>query len=162
MPSELLHRRRYGEDIIIGVIDTGTRSLYFLRNWTKWFGSEPCLRAPLLDCASNGTVFWLQVSGRSRGAPATKGTVWCRHGGKACAKSERAGAATTAAASKIIGARFYSAGVDEEDLKMDFLTPRDKDGHGTHTASTASGSVVEAASFHGLAAGAAPRARIAV
>ena len=56
---------------------------------------------------------------------------------------------------KIIGARFYSAGQDEENLKMDFLSPRDKDGHGTHTASTAAGSVVEGASFHGLAAGVA-------
>ena len=67
---------------------------------------------------------------------------------------------------KIIGARFYSAGVAEEELKIDYLSPRDANGHGTHTASTAAGSVVEAASFHGLGAGAArggaPRARIAV
>lgn len=67
---------------------------------------------------------------------------------------------------KIIGARFYDAGVDEETLKTDYLSPRDKNGHGTHTASTAAGSVVEAASFHGLAAGTArggaSRARIAV
>jgi len=56
---------------------------------------------------------------------------------------------------KIIGARFYSAGVAEEELKIDYLSPRDANGHGTHTASTAAGSVVEAASFHGLGAGAA-------
>ena len=67
---------------------------------------------------------------------------------------------------KIIGARFYSAGQNEENLKRDFLSPRDKGGHGTHTASTAAGSVVDGVSFHGLGAGAArggaPRARIAV
>jgi len=67
---------------------------------------------------------------------------------------------------KIIGARFYSAGVPEEILKTDYLSPRGIDTHGTHTASTAAGTVVEAASFHGLAAGAArggaPRARIAM
>ncbi|KAF8766079.1 hypothetical protein HU200_007570 [Digitaria exilis] len=67
---------------------------------------------------------------------------------------------------KIIGARFYSAGIDEAILKDEYLSARDFDGHGTHTASTTAGSVVEAASFHGLAAGAArggaPRARIAV
>jgi len=67
---------------------------------------------------------------------------------------------------KIIGARFYSAGLPEEILNTDYLSPRDVNGHGTHTASTSAGSVVEAASFHGLAAGAArggaPRARIAV
>jgi len=67
---------------------------------------------------------------------------------------------------KIIGARFYSAGVPEEILKTDYLSPRGNGTHGTHTASTAAGSVVEATSFHGLAAGAArggaPRARIAM
>ena len=67
---------------------------------------------------------------------------------------------------KIIGARFYSAGIDEGTLKAEYLSARDADGHGTHTASTAAGSVVEGASFHGLAAGAArggaPRARVAV
>jgi len=67
---------------------------------------------------------------------------------------------------KIIGARFYHAGVAEEELKNEYLSARDANGHGTHTASTAAGSIVEAASFHGLAAGTArggaPRARIAV
>jgi len=67
---------------------------------------------------------------------------------------------------KIIGAQFYSAGIDEGTLKAEYLSARDADGHGTHTASTAAGSVVEGASFHGLAAGAArggaPRARVAV
>jgi subtilisin family serine protease len=67
---------------------------------------------------------------------------------------------------KIIGAKFYSKGANKEHLKVDYLSARDYGGHGTHTASTAAGSVVEAASFHGLAAGTArggaPRARIAV
>jgi subtilisin family serine protease len=67
---------------------------------------------------------------------------------------------------KIIGARFYSAGVPDEILKLDSLSPRDHNGHGTHCASTAAGSAVEAASFHGLAEGVArggaSRARIAV
>jgi len=67
---------------------------------------------------------------------------------------------------KIIGARFYSAGIDEGTLKAEYLSARDANGHGTHTASTAAGSVVEGACFHGLAAGSArggaPRARLAV
>ncbi|KAM0849545.1 hypothetical protein ACQ4PT_053663 [Festuca glaucescens] len=67
---------------------------------------------------------------------------------------------------KIIGARFYTAGIPDDFLKTDTLSPRDTNGHGTHCASTAAGSVVEAASFNGLAEGVArggaPRARIAV
>ena len=67
---------------------------------------------------------------------------------------------------KIIGARFYSAGVSDEVLKIDTLSPRDHNGHGTHCASTAAGSMVEGASFNGLAKGVArggaPHARIAV
>ncbi|XP_042435958.1 subtilisin-like protease SBT3.5 [Zingiber officinale] len=67
---------------------------------------------------------------------------------------------------KIIGARYYTAGIDADDVKEDFLSPRDFFGHGTYTASIAVGSVVPGASFHGLATGAArggaPRARLAV
>ncbi|KAG2601309.1 subtilisin-like protease SBT3.5 isoform X2 [Panicum virgatum] len=127
MPSELLHRSRYGEDIIIGVIDTGI--------WpeSRSFSDEG----------------YGPVPSRWKGV-CQVGEGW---GSDNCSR-------------KIVGARFYTAGVDEENLKMDFLSPRDKDGHGTHTASTAAGSPVEAVSFHGLAAGVArggaPRARIAV
>jgi subtilisin family serine protease len=68
---------------------------------------------------------------------------------------------------KIIGARFYDAGIDKETFhRNEYLSARDANGHGTHTASTAAGSAVDAASFRGLAAGVArggaPHARIAV
>ncbi|XP_062207124.1 subtilisin-like protease SBT3.7 isoform X2 [Phragmites australis] len=127
MPSELLHRSNYGEDIIIGVVDTGI--------WpeSRSFSDEG----------------YGPVPSRWRGV-CQVGQAWDRNN---CSR-------------KIIGARFYHAGVAEEELKNDHLSPRDANGHGTHTASTAAGSLVEAASFHGLAAGAArggaPRARIAV
>ncbi|CAL1374615.1 unnamed protein product [Linum trigynum] len=65
---------------------------------------------------------------------------------------------------KIIGARFYHAG---EDFKNgEIPSPRDSEGHGTHTASTAAGNTVTPASLLGLASGTArggvPSARIAV
>ena len=56
---------------------------------------------------------------------------------------------------KIIGARFYSAGLPDEVLKTDSLSPRDYGGHGTHCASTAAGSAGQAARVNGLAKGGA-------
>ncbi|KAB1217804.1 Cucumisin [Morella rubra] len=65
--------------------------------------------------------------------------------------------------SKIIGAQYYRA---EEFISGDIKSPRDSDGHGTHTASTAAGNAVSGASVLGLgfgtARGGVPSARIAV
>ncbi|KAK1321443.1 Subtilisin-like protease [Acorus calamus] len=67
---------------------------------------------------------------------------------------------------KIIGARYYTGGVDAKVLKGEYKSPRDFNGHGTHTASTIAGSLVKNVSFHGLASGVvkggAPRARLAI
>lgn len=73
---------------------------------------------------------------------------------------------------KLIGARYYVKGFEEEygPLKAsnnrEYRSARDFLGHGTHTASTAAGSIAKNASFFGLgqgiARGGAPRARLAV
>ncbi|CAA2986221.1 cucumisin-like [Olea europaea subsp. europaea] len=65
---------------------------------------------------------------------------------------------------KIIGAQYYNS--DGEYIDTDIPSPRDSEGHGTHTSSTAGGSEVSDASYFGLAEGLArggvPSARIAV
>ncbi|KAI3923107.1 hypothetical protein MKX01_014490 [Papaver californicum] len=73
---------------------------------------------------------------------------------------------------KIIGARFYSQGYEakygplESQGLMFFRSPRDSEGHGTHTASTIAGSIVHNVSLFGIASGTArggiPNARLAI
>ncbi|XP_002511772.3 subtilisin-like protease SBT1.1 [Ricinus communis] len=71
---------------------------------------------------------------------------------------------------KIIGAKAFFKGyeslVGRINETVDYRSPRDAQGHGTHTASTAAGNLVDKASFFGLANGSAAgmkyTARIAV
>ncbi|CAK9134483.1 unnamed protein product [Ilex paraguariensis] len=60
---------------------------------------------------------------------------------------------------KLIGARAfykgYEASAGRIDETVDYRSPRDSKGHGTHTASTAAGNLVTGASFQGLAKGSA-------
>lgn len=64
--------------------------------------------------------------------------------------------------SKLIGARYYKS---DGNFSGEVESPRDMNGHGTHTASTIAGNAVDSASLYGLgygtARGGVPSARIA-
>lgn len=72
---------------------------------------------------------------------------------------------------KIIGARYYIKGYEKYygplNRTLDYRSPRDKDGHGTHTSSTVAGQRVPHVSAlggfaYGTASGGAPLARLAI
>ncbi|KAL9665480.1 hypothetical protein QQ045_020900 [Rhodiola kirilowii] len=73
---------------------------------------------------------------------------------------------------KLIGAKYFARGIQAEYGEFntsggeEYMSPRDANGHGTHTSSTATGSFVANVSYKGLARGmlrgGAPRARLAV
>ncbi|KAF2579368.1 hypothetical protein F2Q68_00002971 [Brassica cretica] len=75
----------------------------------------------------------------------------------------------TACNRKLVGARFFCGGYEATNGKLnettEFRSPRDSDGHGTHTASISAGRYVFPASIlgyaRGVASGMAPKARIA-
>jgi hypothetical protein len=69
---------------------------------------------------------------------------------------------------KLIGARYFVAGFGKKNIATDdYLSPRDGNGHGSHTASTAAGNVVDGVTVDGrtiddgTAAGMAPGAKVA-
>ena len=69
---------------------------------------------------------------------------------------------------KLIGARYYVEGFGRRYIALeDYLSPRDGDSHGTHTASTVAGNVVEGVTVDGrliddgTASGMAPGAKVA-
>ncbi|XP_042481592.1 subtilisin-like protease SBT3.18 [Macadamia integrifolia] len=126
----------HGDDVVVGIFDSGI--------WpeSESFKEEPGMR-PIPS-------FW-------RGK---------------CVKGEKF-EPSKACNRKLIGARYYFRGFEHDygplnatGANAEYRSARDILGHGTHTASTAVGSVVKDASFFGLglgkARGGAPRARLAV
>jgi subtilisin family serine protease len=132
-----------GEDVIIGIVDSGVwpeNPAYSDRTGTNGNGT------------SDGKLSYRQIPG------------W--HG--RCVPGEAFAASNCN--QKLIGARYYNegwggnAGIDAT-LPFEFNSPRDHNGHGSHTSSTAGGNANVAtsgpASVFGPITGIAPRARIA-
>ncbi|MED6133539.1 hypothetical protein PIB30_029233 [Stylosanthes scabra] len=130
--QDLLSRAKYGQHIIVGMIDNGV--------WpeSKSFSDEGMGPVPQKwkGICQNGTAF---------------NSSHCNR--------------------KIIGARYYLQGYESQFGPLneveDYKSARDKDGHGTHTASIVAGRAVPSASAiggfaNGTASGGAPMARIAI
>nr|CAE76052.1 B1248C03.11 [Oryza sativa Japonica Group] len=142
-PNSLLAKANYGDDIIIGVIDSDLvsyKNCLFISKLARITPESPSF-------ADDGY-----------GPPPSKWKGICQVGpsfeGKSCNR-------------KLIGARWY---IDDDNLdsmsKNEILSPRDVHGHGMHMASTAGGNIVHNASIFGLATGTvrggAPCARVAM
>lgn len=131
--DSLWTKAKYGEDVIIGVMDTGVWPESESFN-DRGFGPIPARWKGTCETGSNFSM----------------------------ANCNR----------KLIGARYFLKGYEAANGVLnvsstgEFMSPRDKEGHGTHTSSTAGGSFVKGANIFGFAKGTAkggaPRARIAV
>ncbi|GAB7190069.1 hypothetical protein NUM3379_07750 [Kineococcus sp. NUM-3379] len=144
-----------GAGVVVGVLDTGVWPESPSFQGEK-LGTKPVAGKPYLAYRrSDGRI----VQTRNDGGTFTG----------VCQTGERWTAAQCN--TKIIGARWFAEGFfadgDEEDAgEHEFLSPRDGDGHGSHTAGTAVGrtgveAVIDGASY-GTTSGMAPAASLAV
>jgi len=140
-----------GKDVVIGILDTG------IAPENPAFAGSPLGTTagaePYLD--GTATKFVRGDGGTFTGA---------------CETGEQFTAADCS--TKVISARYYLDGFGEENLgdattgPGEFISPRDGDGHGSHTASTAGGNVATDATVDGIdfgsISGVAPAAKLSV
>jgi hypothetical protein len=142
-----------GEDVIIGIVDGGI--------WP-----ENASFSDKVDPATQRPVPYFQAGTQVYGPPPAKWQGSCVAG--------QGFNPATMCNNKLIGAQFFNAGflafsnnpaAPHPLWPTDYVGPRDMDGHGTHTASTAGGNENVDALINGIPAGrmsgVAPRARIA-
>jgi subtilisin family serine protease len=135
--SKVGGRAKAGKGVIVGVLDTGI--------WpeSRSFAAKPTVRRPHARPVHGIRARW---NGRCE-----TGENWVK------ADCNR----------KLIGARYFVQGFGEANVDpSDYISPRDGDGHGTHTSSTAAGNrvrnvVVEGRRF-GTVSGMAPAAKVAM
>ena len=150
-----------GEDIVIGVIDSGIAPGHPSFKDTKDADRPGICKSEWGETSLLG--LWLCKRFRSR--PST--LVYSPPSGWQGECESGEGFLSTYCNNKLIGARYYIDGFREQyDLdENEFISPRDADGHGTHIASIAAGNSVQATLAGTRVAkisGMAPRARIAV
>ncbi|MGH8223587.1 MAG: S8 family serine peptidase, partial [Woeseiaceae bacterium] len=149
-----------GEDIVIGVIDSGITPEHPALEDTREADRPRWCRSSWAEVSLLGR--WL--CRRFRHQPDVLNYQAPENWNGICEAGERFG--EDACNNKLIGARFFVDGatatgpIDDGEI----FSPRDADGHGTHTATTAAGNKVKASifgTFLGDVEGMAPRARVA-
>ncbi len=149
-----------GEDVVIGVIDSGIVPGHPSLKDSRQSGPRVCDSA-WADIAFIG--LWLCRDHRNK--PETLLFEPLERFSGICEAGD--GFTADDCNNKLIGARYFFDGavasgpIDD----AEFFSPRDIDGHGTHTATTAAGNRVDASAFGtflGKIEGIAPRARVAV
>ncbi|MGZ0712061.1 S8 family serine peptidase (plasmid) [Coraliomargarita sp. W4R53] len=135
-----------GAGVVVGVVDTGIapESPSFAGDpLGTTAGDEPYLEG--------NTVVFEKADGQQFRSDRVTGEAWDE----------------SAYSTKLIGAKYFSSGAAAAgfDFTPDYLSPRDGDAHGSHTASTAAGNNGVAASVEGTSfgeiSGVAPAAKVA-
>jgi subtilisin family serine protease len=141
--TELAGVEGSGEDVIVGVIDTGI--------WPEHpsFSDQSDLRDRPGDSGKLKRVY--DAPPAYWHGTCQSGELWSQDDCN----------------NKLIGARYFLSGFTKHGIiQDDYKSARDSNGHGSHTASTAAGNAGVQASIYGIArgtvSGMAPRARIAV
>lgn len=137
-----------GEGVVVGVIDTGIAPEHPSFAGDKLKKQKKSEGKPYSD----GSYVYFDKSdgGQFRGA-IVNGQDWDKHD----------------YSTKLIGGQYFTAGATAAgfDFQYDYLSPRDGDGHGSHTASTAAGNFGVAAAVEGVdlgtISGVAPAAKVA-
>jgi subtilisin family serine protease len=142
-----------GRGVVVGMLDSGiwpeSKSFAGAALGTK----KPTAADPFRPYRKNGKIIMHKADGKNFAGVCQRGPRW----------------PASTCNTKIIGARFFNAEWKSwvpSGQRLDVNSPRDIDGHGTHTASTAAGNagvtaVINGASY-GKISGVAPAAKIAV
>lgn len=146
-------RVKAGAGVVIGDIDSG-----------YWPESRSFRGSPLTETPQTTWDITMDADGRTRMEKVDGGVFT-----GACETGE--GFETPLCNTKVVGARYYPEAfldsVPEEDIsETEFISTRDGDGHGSHTASTAAGAVVRDVEVEGRQfgrlSGMAPGAKLAI
>jgi len=150
-----------GDGVVIGVIDSGIAPEHPALRDTRQANRPRLCRSSWAESTLLGQWLCRRYDKRPDVLEFEPAENWSG----VCESGERFEA--TDCNNKLIGARWFIAGADDSGFIDDneFRSPRDADGHGTHTATTAAGRRTSASIFGTLIGdveGMAPRARIAV